>query len=141
MKLYEQKFSQMKGMKHGKITQSKGYEHKYLETSLYSRRYWLGIRKNVINQITLPVYLIELALKLSPMPVSVQRKTLEEAESIYQQIRQCLEQGHPKLLELTCDKVEDKKVTLLVSEVLAVQIYEKTAATGGMKRPGFSLDA
>ena len=34
-----------------------------------------------------------------------------------------------------------KKVTLLISEVLAVQLYEKTAATGGSKRPGFSFDS
>jgi len=87
------------------------------------------------------VYVIELALKLNPLPVSVQRKALADAESVYQQIRQCLEQGQPRLLELTCEKVEDKKVTIVTTEVLAVQIYEKTAATGGVKRPGFSLEA
>ena len=43
-------------------------------------------------------------------------------------------------MELTCEKVEGKKVTLLISEVLAVQLYEKTAATGGSKRPGFSVE-
>ena len=41
-----------------------------------------------------PVYVIELALKLSPLPLSVQRKELKDAESLYQQIRQCLEKGH-----------------------------------------------
>ena len=45
------------------------------------------------------------------------------------------------MLELTCEKVEGKKVTVLISEVLAVQLYEKTAATGGSKRPGFSFDS
>ena len=86
------------------------------------------------------MYVIELALKLNPLPVSVQRKTLADAESVYQQIRQCLEQGQPRLLELTCEKLENKKVTIVATEVLAVQIYEKTAATGGVKRPGFSFD-
>jgi len=52
-----------------------------------------------------------------------------------------MEQAQPRLLELTCEQVEDKKVTVLVQEVLAVQIYEKTAATGGAKRPGFSFEA
>ena len=47
----------------------------------------------------------------------------------------------PRLLELTCEKVEGKKVTLLVSEVLAVQLYEKASAAGGSKRPGFSFDS
>ncbi|HGY5549122.1 MAG: hypothetical protein AB8A37_02400 [Prochlorococcus sp.] len=87
------------------------------------------------------MYVIELALKLSPLPVSVQRKELADAETIYQQVRQCLQKGQPQLLELSCEKVEDKKVTVLASEVIAVQLYEKTAATGGSKRPGFSFEA
>ena len=87
------------------------------------------------------MYVIELALRMSPVPVSVQRKEAEAAEALYQQIRKALESGQPRLLELTCEKVEGKKVTLLISEVLAVQLYEKTAATGGNKRPGFSLDS
>ena len=87
------------------------------------------------------MYVIELALRMSPVPVSVQRKEAEAAEALYQQIRQVLESGQPRLLELTCEKVEGKKVTLLISEVLAVQLYEKTAATGGSKRPGFSFDS
>ena len=87
------------------------------------------------------MYVIELALRMSPVPVSVQRKEHGDAEALYQQIRQALEQGQPRMLELTCEKVEGKKVTVLISEVLAVQLYEKTSATGGSKRPGFSFDS
>ena len=87
------------------------------------------------------MYVIELALKLSPFPLSVQRKDIREAQELYSKVRKCMEQAQPKLLELTCEQVEDKKVTVLVQEVLAVQIYEKTAATGGAKRPGFSFEA
>ena len=98
------------------------------------------IRKNDAILSTLSVYVIELALKLSPLPVSVQRKALADAEAVYQQVRKCLERGQPHLLDLSCEKVEDKKVTVLVSEIVAVQLYEKTAATGGSKRPGFSFE-
>ena len=87
------------------------------------------------------MYVIELSLKFSPLPLSVERKELTDANSLYNKIRQCMEKGQPRLLELTCEKVEDKKMTVLVQEVLAVQIYEKTAATGGAKRPGFSFEA
>ena len=87
------------------------------------------------------MYVIELALRMSPVPVSVQRKELADADALYQQIRQALDHGQPRLLELTCEKVEGKKVTLLISEVLAVQLYEKASATGGSKRPGFSFDS
>ena len=88
-----------------------------------------------------PVYVIELALRMSPMPVSVQRKERDAAEAVYQQVRTTLEQGQPRLLELTCEKVDGKCLSVLTSEILAVQIYEKTAATSGSKRPGFSFDA
>ena len=87
------------------------------------------------------MYVIDLALRMSPVPISVQRKEQADAESLYQQIRQALEQGQPRMLELTCEKMEDKKVTMLISEVLAVQLYEKTAGAGGSKRPGFSFDS
>jgi len=103
-------------------------------TGAVAPREWTSCEPN-------PVYVIELALRMSPVPVSVQRKESEAAEALYQQIRQALESGQPRLLELTCEKVEGKKVTLLISEVLAVQLYEKTAATGGSKRPGFSFDS
>ena len=38
------------------------------------------------------------------------------------------------------EKAEEKKVCLLSSEVVAVQIYEKSAMGAGAKRPGFSID-
>ncbi len=87
------------------------------------------------------MYIIEIALKLSPFPLSVQRKELETAQVIYQQVKDSIEKGNPRVLELSCEKVDQKKVTVLTSEVLAVQIYEKTASGGGSKRPGFSFEA
>lgn len=87
------------------------------------------------------VYVVELAIKMTPMPVSVQRKEQPAAEELYQQVRQAIEHGQPRLLELSCEKVEGKRVSVLSNEILAVQIYEKTAASGGSKRPGFAFDA
>ena len=87
------------------------------------------------------MYIIEVALKLSPFPLSVQRKELKSAQALYNQIRECMTKGQPSLLELTCDQLENKKITVLLSEVLAVQIYEKTAIGGGGKRPGFTVEA
>ena len=86
------------------------------------------------------MYIIELSLKMSPFPLSVQRKELATAKSLYNQIRDSMKKGQPSLLELTCEQVEDKQIAVLLSEVLAVQIYEKTALGGSSKRPGFSLE-
>ena len=85
------------------------------------------------------MYLIELALKLSPIPLSVQRKNLDDAKHLYEFIKKSLNNGEPKLLELSCEQIEDKKIAVLLSEVLAVQMYEKTSVVG-TRRPGFSLD-
>jgi hypothetical protein len=88
------------------------------------------------------VYVVELSLKLSPMPVSVQRKELADAQALYSQIMAVLESGHPRVLELSCEKAEEKRVSLLSSELVAVQLYERSAAGGtGTKRPGFSVDS
>ena len=85
------------------------------------------------------MYVIELSLRLSPMPVAVQRRELEAAQALYNEVRQALEHGHPKVLQLHCEKEEHKQVSLLSSELVAVQIYEKSAAGTGARRPGFAV--
>ena len=73
------------------------------------------------------------------MPLVVQRKEHRDAQRLYSEVVDSIKKGtNQRLLELTCEKVEDKKITVLVSEITAVQIYEKTS-TGTSKRPGFSL--
>ena len=84
------------------------------------------------------MYCIELTIKLSPMPLVVQRKEHGDAQRLYSEVVDAIQKANQRLLELTCEKVEDKKITVLVSEITAVQIYEKTS-TGTSKRPGFSL--
>jgi len=72
------------------------------------------------------------------MPLVVQRKEHGDAQRLYSEVVDAIQKANQRLLELTCEKVEDKKITVLVSEITAVQIYEKTS-TGTSKRPGFSL--
>ena len=86
------------------------------------------------------MYVVELSLRLTALPVAVQRKDLAAAQSLYQELRQAMEAGHPKLLELTCEKDEHKRISLLCTEVVAMQLYEKSAIGASGKRPGFSLD-
>ena len=72
------------------------------------------------------------------MPLVVQRKEHEDAKTLYSEVVDTIQKGNQRLLELTCEKVEDKRITVLVSEITAVQIYEKTGSNTS-KRPGFSL--
>ena len=69
----------------------------------------------------------------------MQRKEHGDAKRVYSEIIDTIQKGNQRLLEMTCEKVEDKKITVLVSEIIAVQIYEKTSSSGSSKRPGFSF--
>ena len=84
------------------------------------------------------MYCIELTIKLNPLPLVVQRKDHGDAQRLYSEVVDSIRKGNERLLELTCEKVEDKRITVLVSEISAVQIYEKTSSSTS-KRPGFSL--
>lgn len=84
------------------------------------------------------MYLIDVTLKNTPVTLSVQRKTEEEAKAVYGQIMEALKSGNPTVIELTCDQQVGKQVCILVNEISAVQIAEKssTAASSG-RPPGF----
>ena len=85
------------------------------------------------------MYSIEVTIKLSPLPLIVQRKEHGDAKRLYSEVIDTIQKGNQKLIELTCEKVSDKRITVLASEITAVQIYEKTSSGGGSKRPGFSI--
>ena len=85
------------------------------------------------------MYSLELTIKLSPLPLIVQRKEHVDAKRLYSEVIDTIQKGNQRLLELTCEKVEDKRITVLVSEIIAVQIYEKTSSSGSSKSTGFSL--
>ena len=72
------------------------------------------------------------------MPLIVQRKEHADAQRLYSEVIDSIQKGNQSFLELTCEKVENKRITVLASEITAVQIYEKTSGSTS-KRPGFSL--
>lgn len=79
------------------------------------------------------MYTIELTLKGNPIVLSVQRKDQESAESLYKSILAAISSNSSTVvLELTCDKQEDKKLAILTNEVSAVQISEKTGASANL---------
>lgn len=83
------------------------------------------------------MYIIELTLKNTPMPLSVQRKLTSDAEVVYQQILDAMRYSGAQLLELTCERQPEKKVGVLSSEIIAVQMYEKSGAATAGRQPGF----
>jgi len=83
------------------------------------------------------MFIIDVALKNTPSMLSVQRKTVEDAEALYKDILGAIQSGSPAVLELTCEKQTDKKIGILVNEIGAVQISEKSGASGSARPPGF----
>ena len=88
------------------------------------------------------MYSLEISLRYSPFPLSIQKKDYGDVKRIYEEIKGFMSETNQNsiLIELSCDKVQDKMITVLAKEVISVQIYEKSAIAGGSKRPGFSLD-
>ena len=88
------------------------------------------------------MYSLEISLRYSPFPLSIQKKNYEDVKRIYDEIKDFMigDNQNSTLIELSCDKVQDKLITVLAKEVISVQIYEKSSIAGGSKRPGFSLD-
>ena len=88
------------------------------------------------------MYLLELNLRYSPFPLSIQKKEVEEVKRIYDEIKSSMSETleSSKLIELSCDKVQDKLIAVRAKEIISVQIYEKSSVAGGAKRPGFSLN-
>ena len=88
------------------------------------------------------MYSLELSMRYSPFPLSIQKKEFEDVQQIYDEIKNAMNENveSSKLIELRCDKVQDKLIAVRAKEIISVQIYEKSSVAGGAKRPGFSLD-
>jgi hypothetical protein len=84
------------------------------------------------------MFVIDVTLKHSPVTLSVQRKTAEDATALYQQVLEALRSGSATTLELTCEQQVGKTIGVLVSEIAAVQMAEKSGtATASGRPPGF----
>ena len=88
------------------------------------------------------MYSLELSLRYSPFPLSIQKREFEDAKRIYEEIKISMNENMESstLIELKCDKVQDKLISVIAKEIISVQIYEKSSVAGGSKRPGFSLN-
>ena len=88
------------------------------------------------------MFTLELSLRYSPFPISIQKKEHDDVLRIFEQIKDSMrENSNSVLIDLKSDKMNSKSIAVLSREIIAVQIYEKSAIAGGSKRPGFSLES
>lgn len=83
------------------------------------------------------MYTIDIVLQDIPLPVSVQRKESEAAESLYQQLLQVMRSGSSDLVELTCEKDEDKKVAVKGNLISGISLNKKSGGMAEGRVPGF----
>lgn len=83
------------------------------------------------------MFILEFTLKDTPGTLSVQKKEQSDAETAYQQLVGALRTKSDDLIELTCDHQTNKKVAILGSSLVSVQMYEKTSGGAGGRAPGF----
>lgn len=83
------------------------------------------------------MFTIDLTLKYSPLPVSVQRKEAEDADALYQKIISAMGASRPELIELTCEKQPEKKVAVFSDSISAVILSQKDGATATGRAAGF----
>lgn len=81
---------------------------------------------------------VDLTLKYSPMPVSVQRKEKDDAEALYQTIIGAMQSDKPQLLELACEKQTEKKVAIMSDQISAIIVSEKDGSASAGRVPGFA---
>lgn len=83
------------------------------------------------------MFTIDLTLKYTPIPLSVQRKSEEAAQDTYKEIIKAMGTGTAQLIELSCDHQPEKKIAVLSDQISAVVISQKTGAAGAGRVPGF----
>lgn len=83
------------------------------------------------------MFTIDIVLQDIPLPVSVQRKESEAAESLYQQLLQVMRSGSSEIVELTCDKDEDKKVAIKGNLISGISLNKKSGGMAEGRVPGF----
>ncbi len=86
------------------------------------------------------MFSIDLTLKYSPIPITVQRKDSDAAQSVYQDVLTALKASTPQLIELTCEKDPDKKIAVFSDQISAVIISQKDGTSTG-RAPGFFMQS
>ncbi|MEI6445018.1 MAG: hypothetical protein WCO29_18295 [Nostocales cyanobacterium ELA583] len=86
------------------------------------------------------MFTIDLSIRNTAFPISVQRKSTEDAEAVYQLILAAMRSGNPDIVELKCEGKTEKKIAVRASEISGVQIIQKDSAatSSGGRPPGFA---
>ena len=83
------------------------------------------------------MYTIDIIVRNTALPISIEKKEADEAENVYQQVLSAMNSGQTQVLELTCDKQEGKKVAVVTDSIVATIISQKSGAAATGRAAGF----
>ncbi|MBC8122725.1 MAG: hypothetical protein H7Y22_12900 [Gemmatimonadaceae bacterium] len=83
------------------------------------------------------MYTIEVILRGNPIALNVQRKEVAAAEELYKQLTEKIKNPQPTPIEMTCEVMTGKRVTVMSSDIAAVQMTSKASGSSGGVRAGF----
>lgn len=83
------------------------------------------------------MFTIDIVLQDIPLPIQVQRKEAEAAESLYNELKSAMQSGSAELMELTCDKEKEKKVAVKGNLICAISVNKKSGGMAEGRVPGF----
>ncbi len=83
------------------------------------------------------MYTIDIIVRNTPLPISIERKEADDAEQVYQQVISAMNSADTQILELTCEKQEGKKVAIVSSAIAAAIVSQKSGGTAAGRTAGF----
>jgi hypothetical protein len=84
------------------------------------------------------MFTIDISVRNTAFPISVQRKSPEDAEAVYQLILAAMRSNNPDIVELKCEGKTEKKIAVRASEISGVQVIQKDGVSASSGRaPGF----
>ncbi len=66
------------------------------------------------------MFTIDLTVRNTAFPASVERKTQEDAEAIYQLVLSAMRSGNPDIIELESEGKVEKKIAIRATEISGV---------------------
>ena len=82
------------------------------------------------------MHTINILVKNTALPISIERKELEDAKKVYQEIISAMKADSPQVLELTCEKQEGKQVAI-VSTGIAAAVMSQNSGASANRPAGF----
>ena len=84
------------------------------------------------------MFTIDLTLRNTAFPFSIERESEEEAQKIYQQIMDAMKSQSPEIMEIESEGKIKKKVAVRTSEISGIQMTQKDGSgVAGGRQPGF----